>query len=376
MRFFSLMICVCAVLTFLFGGFQFCAIFEPELNKLNVSEIKYDSTDEAIHKNTLAFKMIDLDLSRGITSRDTAIKAKQNVAFFFKTATNECSGKQGKELALCANNVLGEYFYYSPSDEVSNNYAKQQSDCDLNSYLLYDFLNAKGVKTHILYSPGHAFISVMDKAGGVVNIETTKNNNKGGEAMMNDDLYAKTNDSYYYTPILGDEAFTVYQALMYHLSTDKNYIESLPNVKINPIMSDFYYRHLQLSKKISPSDMDDVKRLLENDGASTEKRLIIADWYLSQGKKDEAKSYIRMINNPLCYEECVMLKIASKEWPSIAEPIYKAYKVIAKEKASAYNFIIFLGFVCAGCLLVLFVFFLKNNSKSANCYCEHKVRNR
>lgn len=346
------------VLTLIFGGVQIPMIFMTNINKLDVTAINHPRMDVDQYKNTLTFKMIDFDVSKGIASHNDAIKAKSNVAYFFNSVIHNCSKSTGKDLALCANKILGKYFYYTQSAETSNNYAKQQSDCDLNAYLLYDALNFMGVETYISYSPGHAFISLVDNDRKLINIETTHANNNGKLADMRESLYVKTNHKYYYAPKTGDDAFAVYQALVYHLSTDKNYIENLPNLKTNPIVSDFYYRHLQLSGKLSSSDVNELKHLLESDRASTEKKIIIANWYLSQGQDGEARKYVGMIDNSSCDDECVTLKISLKEWPSFIESAYKIYLTMAKANATEKNFILFLFFIAFLLSTVVYVFLI------------------
>lgn len=327
------------------GIYQYSVLFTNIDNRSDITIINYQGNDIGDYNDSLVFKLIAFDLDKGITTKDIADKAKRNVYFYYEEVSRECDGLGDREYFICANRILGQYFYYTQSTETSNNYAKQQSDCDLNSYLIYDVANNAGIDTSIIYAPNHAFVSWKKDNGLYGYLETTTDNNHGSIANLSTRAYRKNLDKTYYTPFKADDAFTIYQALVFDLSVDKTYITKLSNIKTNALINDTYFDYLASIGHLSLTDVEYIEVLLKTDFTSSDKKLTVADWYLNHGNSRKAKAYLMAIDSKHCNSDCVSLMSDVKTTWRLMYLLYPWYDKLALQldsHVSAFDYYVLL----------------------------------
>lgn len=302
------------VISLLFFCTSMCALVSTGLifgNALNSKEQVYvanksDNVDR--YSNTLTYKMIDFDVSNGISVNNNDEKSKNNVSLYFDDVVSQCAELSIELFLSCANRVLSDHFHYIPSVTVSNSYVFNQSDCDLNSYLLYDIANIMGFNVSIVYSPFHAFISWDNMKGKREYWETTTENNTGQKADLSAPVYRKTLDKTYYNPVDANEVFLVYQALVWDLATDYSYMDSFKSSTTNALITDAYFNYVQREGLLTHQDIEKIKVLLDYDVESTDKKILLSKWYFDQKEIDKSDYYLSMVKPKDCYDGCVWLR--------------------------------------------------------------------
>lgn len=117
----------------------------------------------------MSHRMILSDERDGLISHEKARQAFSITAGYFSDVLKNCmkdNDQPTKAFLSCANQRLGEHFYYYPSRETGIAWAGHYSDCDSNVYLLLDALRLAGKTASIVYAPGHAFLSWTDEQTG------------------------------------------------------------------------------------------------------------------------------------------------------------------------------------------------------------------
>ncbi|MBS2525934.1 hypothetical protein KFY69_28255, partial [Salmonella enterica subsp. enterica serovar Typhimurium] len=123
----------------------------------------------------LSHRMISFDKENNIITSETAALAYGNTLKYLHSVRAKCNPNvKTTNFLECANNILGDNFYYHQSPMVSLAWANHYSDCDLNVYLLMDALKQAGKNSSIVYAPGHAFLAFTDGSNNSVQFwETT-----------------------------------------------------------------------------------------------------------------------------------------------------------------------------------------------------------
>ena len=294
--------------------------------------------------------MIQYDLDNKITSEEIANKAFSNTNYFFNQVVKDCKFEQEQIISditnyiSCANQKLGQYFSYQPSVEVSNNYANQRSDCDLNTYLLVDAARLVGIDAYIIYSPYHAFWAAKSKNHKVILWETTDNNNKGekidftNKGFSNLDtnelnvdfassFYEKNNRIPYYRYYNEVDAFSLYKILV--LDVPKiNSLDLLGNSKVdysnliedsylknpeNVIIEDAYIDLLVQENRINDDIVRDIENSLKTDVTNQVKHISLATFYKNKRMFDKAGEHVEiLLKSNLCEKDCIDLVIELK----------------------------------------------------------------
>lgn len=87
----------------------------------------------------LTHRIIMTDQHYGLTSDEEVQAALSNTRFVLSEIKKQCSSTRNSgQFLQCANNILGEHFYYQETALASAGYSRKISDCDLNVYLLLD----------------------------------------------------------------------------------------------------------------------------------------------------------------------------------------------------------------------------------------------
>ena len=317
-------------------------------SRINISKIDNNSIDANL--SFLTHKMIQYDLDTKITSKEIANKAFSNTNYFFNQVVKDCKFEQEQTISditnyiSCANKKLGEYFYYQPSKEVSNNYANQRSDCDLNTYLLLDVARLVGIDAYIIYSPHHAFLAVKSKNHKVILWETTDNNNKGEKIdFTNKDFsnldtnelnvdfassfYKENNRIPYYRYYNGVDAFNLYKILVSDVPKI-NSSDLLDNSKVdysnliedsylknpeNVIIEDAYIDLLVQENRINDDIVRDIENSLKTDVTNQVKHISLAIFYKNKRMFDKAGEHVKtLLKSNLCDKDCIDLVIELK----------------------------------------------------------------
>ena len=314
------------VVTFVY---QYLVLFSNVSNKRDFNPINTQNINTEHYRDSLVFKMIDYDLNHGVTDEINAEKAKRNVAFYYDKAREQCHHLTNSKYFLCVNDMLGNYFYYTESQEVSNNYAKQQSDCDLNAYMIYDIASMAKIDVSVVYAPFHAFIAWRNENGLYDYLETTKKNNHGSIADLSDRFYQKTFDKTYYTPMKSDNVYSVYKSLVYDLIPRDLNVSIDGDIKRNAIISDTYLLSQQEDNKLSLSDIKYTQALLKTDITSDVKKMVVAKWHFEHDDSKSANHYLKLIKDRDCFVDCIELTMEIQPQWKLLYSLYPAYNKFA-----------------------------------------------
>jgi len=351
---------------FVLGGSEKTAVDDPlKVNKGALS--KYEST--------LTYRMVRFDVENGIADIQAANKARVNIGAYFQWVDEQClQYQQVRDFLLCANQVVGEHFDYEVSEDVSNSYARQRSDCDLNAFLIVDVARMHGFDPYMMYSPGHAFITWTGRDGEVYYLETTKNDNRGKLADINDAFYVRSLDGTYYTRYGADAVLSIYKALVYRLSANKAYIVGLYNaLPGNSLVADSYYEYLMIHNRIGPDEIADIIERLKTDPTSETLSLILASWYVEQGDTGRALSALGALPPRFCTSDCIWLGIEAwsdylgyHEQGTRVSDFYGKYLkdlAIFSNYEKAQDFLKSVGLIIAAIFCVLLWFFGRRRGK-------------
>lgn len=263
----------------------------------------------------MSHRMILSDVSDGLITPADAAKAYANTAGYFDAVKRACitsSSQRTRDFLACANNLLGEHFYYYPARETAPAWAGHYSDCDSNVYLLLDALGFINRTASIVYAPGHAFLSWTDEQTGEHDWwETTSNRNHGKPAdLSKDNLYRKTMASFYYQPQSAGFAESFYKsAVTFNSLSAEKKKERLTQISQrypdNPFVEDLKYEQIT---SLTPSDVAIIQDRLKTDISSGTKKYLLANYYMKTGDKTQAAIYISKIDIDSCDPKCRQLR--------------------------------------------------------------------
>ncbi|HEC8710271.1 TPA: hypothetical protein R4C66_002075 [Salmonella enterica subsp. enterica serovar Poona] len=261
----------------------------------------------------LSHRMISFDKENNIITSETAALAYGNTLEYLHSVREKCDANlKTTNFLECANNILGDNFYYHQSPMVSLAWANHYSDCDLNVYLLMDALKQAGKNSSIVYAPGHAFLAFTDGSNNSFQFwETTHRHNHGEVSdMKNPELYKSTPNTFYYTPMTQDFAEHLYPALVLDYIDDKirgflleKLRRELPD---NPLLTDYWYAYAV--EKLTIDDIKNLSELLKSDPTSIDKKLTLSRYWLTHDNPEKARMYLNQIDNNDCDTGCLYMK--------------------------------------------------------------------
>lgn len=284
------------------------------INQHIETALSSDSGSTEPDRQLMSHRMILSDERDGLISPEKARQAFSITAAYFSDVLKNCmkdNDQPTKAFLSCANQRLGEHFYYYPSRETGIAWAGHYSDCDSNVYLLLDALRLAGKTASIVYAPGHAFLSWTDEQSGApVWWETTSNRNHGRQADLTESLYQKTLAPFYYHPQPAEFAERFYTTVvtLNSLNTElkekrlKDMIRQYPD---NPFVEDLEYEN---KISLTPADITRLQALLKTDISSGTKKYLLAAYYLKNNNPGLSKYYISMINTDSCGTDCQQIK--------------------------------------------------------------------
>lgn len=325
-----------------------------------------DDNNKFRDKGALSYQFIDIDNRRGITSVDDADRAKKIISFYFEKTSQECSIFTSTEaFLLCANNVLGDYFSYKVSVSLSGGANQQVSDCDTNSYLLYDIARMFGHEVFVVYSPGHAFISWKERSDYLY-LETTGNNNHGSLANMEDAFYKQTLDPFYYLPYSENQLLSIYESIVFLDVSDneRNYIFENDDFLNNPFGLQSFFYQKNVNGKIKELDIKKMESDIDKGLIANSYIYILSEWYFYRGNIEKSHDYLAKIKGEDCSLYCVGIQekvdMLSDFFPLTLYQLYAEYadtKNIDITKRY-FNFLVF-----TVCLLITTLIFLKKRKR-------------
>lgn len=307
--------CTAAIVSLFLFWASFLALFgtlHDDNNNEKDFHSRYSVTtpvNSAYDGQYLTHRLVKMDLDYGITTQETMRNALSNVIQYLKNVNATCPWQNTDEgtaaYVACANERLHDNFYYTPSVEVSNNYAIHRSDCDTNTYLMIDAMRMKGIEGYIVYAPGHAFLAWKDSFSNFNYRETTSYNNKGKPADLSIDWYTKTIDRSYYTPVNVQMAEQIYNALIYDKSKGRVNIDTLYSKnKENAFIADWYFYARDKQHQTTKSDAQLMLSLLHTDFTSTDKKIAVLHYLMRNKQKDKALVMLDNIPADKCGREC------------------------------------------------------------------------
>ncbi|ECJ9096396.1 hypothetical protein FQO43_08720, partial [Salmonella enterica] len=259
--------------------------------------------------NLLTHRLIANDLQRGIADETVARIATGKVNQYLNDVDQQCKSdgtdKGNAAFVACAGHLIGQHFYYTPSIDVSNNYAVNRSDCDTNTYLLMDAAHRHGIDSYIMYAPSHAFFTWRDTTGHFQYWETTSSNNKGEVPELSDGFYEKNFSHSYYTPFNGDRVEDIYDTLTYDIASVKPDLDAIyKKYPDDAFVSSWYYYAKAVNHKLTKNDARVLLDLLQTDMTSSDKRYALIQYFLSVSDYKRAHHVFKSIDLKRCGEDC------------------------------------------------------------------------
>ena len=309
-------LCLCGLL--LSAIYWWCYFdYHTKLSAADISErtTAIDSDDVSFDKKLLVHRLLKYDLDSGVSSQAIYEKALIHTNHFFSESYSQChSENEILKKVTCVNRTLGKYFTYQSSSSVSH-YAEQLSDCDLNSYLMMDALAKMNIQLDIVYAPYHAFVSWSER-GGRYFWETTAKDNTGEEVDLSDkNMYAPSENVAFYHPKKASYAEDLYKVLVdretsfsdqermgvlqssYHL-TDSNIIALIHIFNLKKKLN-----------QLNDQDISEIESEYQYSDMGNSFRIILANYYLGQNKKDLAESVLNTVDMDRCGEGCYQLAV-------------------------------------------------------------------
>lgn len=212
----------------------------------------------------LTHRIIMTDQHYGLTSDEEVQAALSNTQFVLSEIKKQCSSTRNTgQFLQCANNILGEHFYYQETALASAGYSRKISDCDLNVYLLLDAARLLNRKINIVHAPGHAFIAYTDENGLPQFWETIEPDNHGQPAQLWTSAYAKTLHPFFYTPQPENKVEDIYRLFISDKLSDNERTRLLSvldeTLHDNPLYLSAYYGN---KKNINREDVNHLLYLL------------------------------------------------------------------------------------------------------------------
>ncbi|PYZ79201.1 hypothetical protein DNK65_13545 [Citrobacter koseri] len=310
-----LLTCLLSVFAVIFLKLVFFVMDYKDLTEIRAERFKNTPVNHAQYDpSKLTHRMVKFDESNGLISEKEAQIAYGNINNYLKKVKDRCNtGNKIEEFLQCANNALGEDFYYKSAGSVGKGYTNHHSDCDSNVYLLFDAARVFNKNIDIVYAPRHAFISFHDEENGINRYwETTTNENRGQLANLTQPLYRKTFNDFYYSPIeegLAEKIYPILTLSYVDAAKRESIIDSLDKtLSNNPLLLDQYYSQLEKNKELTEEKIENLNNLIQNDISAIDKRIILSRYYLNKNDIDKAKSIMSQIDDKECDLSCMEVR--------------------------------------------------------------------
>ncbi|ENQ0548855.1 hypothetical protein ACENF4_004349 [Escherichia coli] len=268
----------------------------------------------------LTHRIIMTDQHYGLTSDEEVQAALSNTRFVLSEIKKQCSSTRNSgQFLQCANNILGEHFYYQETALASAGYSRKISDCDLNVYLLLDAARLLNRQINIVHAPGHAFIAYTDENGLPQFWETIEPDNHGQPAQLWTSAYAKTLHPFFYTPQPENKVEDIYRLFILNKLPENERTRLLSvldeTLHDNPLYLSAYYGN---KKDINREDVNHLLYLLQKDTYSFDKKIIAARYFNANKDYQRAESLLNAIPKHQCTVKC----LEEKAKHSIKHKIY------------------------------------------------------
>lgn len=289
----------------------------------------------------LTHRIIMTDQHYGLTSDAEVQAALSNSQFVLSEIKKQCSSTRNSgQFLQCANNILGEHFYYQETALASTGYSRKISDCDLNVYLLLDAARLLNRQINIAYAPRHAFIAYTDENGLPQFWETIEPDNHGQPAQLWTSAYAKTLHPFFYTPQPENKVEDIYRLFISDKLSDNERTRLLSvldeTLHDNPLYLSAYYGN---KKNINREDVNHLLYLLQKDTYSFDKKIIAARFFNKNENHQQAEQLLNSIPEHQCTEKCLEEKakysIKHKIFYHIANNSNYKSEYIIKETANS-----------------------------------------
>ena len=255
----------------------------------------------------LTHRIIMTDQHYGLTSDEEVQAALSNTRFVLSEIKKQCSSTRNSgQFLQCANNILGEHFYYQETALASTGYSRKISDCDLNVYLLLDAARLLNRQINIVHAPGHAFIAYTDENGLPQFWETIDPDNHGQPAQLWTSAYAKTLHPFFYTPQPENKVEDIYRLFISNKLPENERTRLLSvldeTLHDNPLYLSAYYGN---KKDINREDVNHLLYLLQKDTYSFDKKIIAARYFNANKDYQRAESLRNAIPKHQCTVKCL-----------------------------------------------------------------------
>ncbi|HFT9547303.1 TPA: hypothetical protein ACGTAX_004455 [Escherichia coli] len=255
----------------------------------------------------LTHRIIMTDQHYGLTSDEEVQAALSNTRFVLSEIKKQCSSTRNSgQFLQCANNILGEHFYYQETALASAGYSRKISDCDLNVYLLLDAARLLNRQINIVHAPGHAFIAYTDENGLPQFWETIEPDNHGQPAQLWTSAYAKTLHPFFYTPQPENKVEDIYRLFILNKLPENERTRLLSvldeTLHDNPLYLSAYYGN---KKDINREDVNHLLYLLQKDTYSFDKKIIAARYFNANKDYQRAESLLNAIPKHQCTVKCL-----------------------------------------------------------------------
>ncbi|HFP9406524.1 TPA: hypothetical protein ACHOZF_004138 [Raoultella planticola] len=313
----------------------------------------------SVDMNLLTHRLIVNDLQRGIADETVTRRAIGKVNQYLNDVDRQCKSdgtdKGNAAFVACAGHLIGQHFYYTPSIDVSNNYAVNRSDCDTNTYLLMDAAHQHGIDSYIMYAPSHAFFAWRDSTGHFQYWETTSSNNKGEVPELSHDFYEKNFSHSYYTPFNGGRVEDIYSTLTYDIANVKPDLDAIyKKYPDDAFVSSWYYYAKAVDHKLTKNDARVLLDLLQMDITSSDKRYALIQYFLSVSDYKRANCIFKTIDLKRCGEDCFQtgVDLGLKRY-QYTQQLFNWYSGKLKNKANNKNIKANVGDFFSGLILVV-----------------------
>lgn len=320
------------LLLFFSALFLVATIAATEYNILSTTiqqafNLKLNAPDSTFNENLLTHRLINIDSEMNLVDKITKEKALSNVNAYLSKVRNSCLGKESETAYIsCANDILSNYFAYQPSALTSLSYAKQVSDCDLNSYLIYDAARMKNIDISVVYAPVHAFVAYKEK-GAYKYWDTVYSDQKGGLVDFSNQIYKKDFSPFYYRPQNEKTIIDTYKGFAFSKAKNQNIEDIITLSKDNPenvFLSTIKYTKLQDMSLLNKEDVTTIENSIQLNLTNTLLPLVLSEYYLANKEFDKARDYLLSMKKSDCGEPC--FEIGSK----LGLPIYKVHNNLYK----------------------------------------------
>lgn len=344
--------------------------------------LKLNASDDTFNENLLSHRLINIDSEMNLVDKTTKEKALSNVNAYLLEVRNSCQAKESETAYIsCANDILSNYFAYQPSALTSLSYAKQVSDCDLNSYLIYDAARMKNIDIGVVYAPVHAFLAYKER-GAYKYWDTVYSDQKGGLVDFSKKIYKKDFSPFYYRPQDEKTIIDTYKSFAFSKAKNQNIEDIISLSKDNPenvFLSSIKYKKLQDMSLLNKEDVTNIENNIQLNLTNTSLPLVLSEYYFANKEFDKARDYLLSMNKSDCGEPC--FEIGSKLGLLMYKAhnnLYKLYSYLVEKQGhepEEGTYMTSFGFLCFS-LFFFFLYIITPAGVFAFMFIDKNIKNR